>query len=250
MGAPVGRTTMSAKAARLTPRPEVEHGVHQEESAPLRSATVQPARSPGSKVYRAFWLKQLHRWHWISSAVGLVSLLLFSLTGITLNHAGRIEGRSQVTTREIRLPPEKVTALASLSPGRRQPLPDTVAAWIAAEIGVSTAGREAEWSAQEAYVSLPRPGGDAWLTIDRRSGVVLYERTDRGWVSYLNDLHKGRNTGLAWAVFIDVVAAACVISTVTGLLLLQLHARHRPSTWPLVALGVAAPVLIAALLIH
>jgi len=44
---------------------------------------------------------------------------------------------------------------------------------------------------------MPRPGGDAWLSIETDSGVLLYERTERGWISYLNDLHKGRNTGIA-----------------------------------------------------
>ncbi|MGO4778993.1 PepSY-associated TM helix domain-containing protein, partial [Lysobacter sp. 2RAB21] len=34
---------------------------------------------------RSFWLKTLHRWHWISAAVSLIALLLFSITGITLN---------------------------------------------------------------------------------------------------------------------------------------------------------------------
>ena len=43
---------------------------------------------------RAFWMRQLHQWHWISSALCLVGLLLFALTGITLNHAGAIEGWS------------------------------------------------------------------------------------------------------------------------------------------------------------
>jgi hypothetical protein len=97
---------------------------------------------------------------------------------------------------------------------------------------------------------LPRPGGDAWLSIALSSGEVRYERTDRGWVSYLNDLHKGRNTGLAWAIFLDAFAVACVVFCVTGLLLLQLLAGARPSTWPLVGLGVAVPALIAMFFLH
>ena len=102
----------------------------------------------------------------------------------------------------------------------------------------------------EVYVALPGPGRDAWVSIDRQTGEVTSERTDRGWVSYFNDLHKGRNSGAAWFWFIDLFAAACVIFTLTGLLLLQLHARHRPSTWPLVALGTAIPLVIALFLIH
>src|SRR5690606_20652899 len=88
---------------------------------------------------------------------------------------------------------------------------------------------------------MPGPGRDAWLAIDRAGGTVEYERTDRGWVSYLNDLHKGRNAGPAWGWFIDVFALACVVFTVTGLLLLQMHARQRPTTWPWVGLGLVVP---------
>src|SRR3954471_18650021 len=53
---------------------------------------------------RAFWLKHLHRWHWISSAASLVVLLLFSVTGFTLNHAGAIEAAPRVVKRAATLP--------------------------------------------------------------------------------------------------------------------------------------------------
>ncbi len=45
--------------------------------------------------------------------------------------------------------------------------------------------------------ALPRPGGDAWLSVERDSGAISYEITDRGWIAYLNDLHKGRKPGTA-----------------------------------------------------
>ena len=81
----------------------------------------------------------------------------------------------------------------------------------------------------EIYVSLPRPGGDAWLSIDLATGEAQYERTDRGWIAYLNDLHKGRNTGSPGRLFLDIFAVACVVFCVTGLVLLQLHGqRQRP----------------------
>ena len=96
----------------------------------------------------------------------------------------------------------------------------------------------------------PRPGGDGWVSIDRTTGAIKAEVTDRGWVSYLNDLHKGRNAGSGWFWFIDAFAVACILFTLTGLLLLQLHARRRPATWPLVAAGFVVPAFIAILLIH
>ena len=97
---------------------------------------------------------------------------------------------------------------------------------------------------------MPGPGSDAWLSIQRADGALEYERTDRGALSWLNDLHKGRNTGTAWSWFIDVFAVACIVFTVTGLFLLQLHARQRRATWPLVLLGLLIPMLLALLFIH
>ena len=81
-------------------------------------------------------------------------------------------------------------------------------------------------------------------------GEVTFESASRGPVSYLNDLHKGRNTGPAWRFFIDGFAAACLVFAVTGFLLLHLHAATRPSTWPLVGIGVLLPSLLAVFFIH
>jgi hypothetical protein len=202
------------------------------------------------KKRRSYWLKQLHLWHWISSAICLIGLLLFTVTGVTLNHAADIEGRPQVTTRDARLPAPLAGQLGAGPEKGKAALPPAVSDWLGRELGIPLTGREAEWSAGEAYVSLPRPGGDAWLTIARPSGEVTYERTDRGWVSYLNDLHKGRNTGSVWRWFIDGFAAACLVFSLTGLVLLQLHSHNRPSTWPLVGLGLLVPVLLLTLFIH
>jgi hypothetical protein len=198
---------------------------------------------------RGFWLRTLHQWHWISSAACLVGMLLFAVTGITLNHANRIEGSPTVDNRQVVLPSTLLPLLASPDEGKAA-LPAGIAGWLAGELDASLAGREAEWSADEVYLSLPGPGRDAWLAIDKASGEVEYERTDRGWISYLNDLHKGRNAGPAWGWFIDVFAIACIVFTVTGLFLLQMHARQRPGTWPWVGLGLVVPVLLALLFIH
>jgi uncharacterized protein len=140
--------------------------------------------------------------------------------------------------------------LNSVSPAKKQALPQDVADWIGNQMSLHVAAHEAEWSGREIYVALPRPGGDAWLSIDLATGEIQYERTDRGWISYLNDLHKGRNTGFAWSVFLDVFAISCVVFCVTGLVLLQLLSSARPSTWPLVSLGLVIPVLLAIFFIH
>lgn len=198
---------------------------------------------------RGFWLRTLHRWHWISAAIALAGMLLFAITGITLNHAGRIESAPRTTHRTAVLPPPLRVALGLREDGNA-PLPAAVAQRLDTEFGIALRGRDAEWSAEEVYVSFPSPGADAWLSIDRESGEVEYERTDRGWIAYFNDLHKGRNAGPAWGLFIDAFALACVVFSITGLCLLQLHAGQRPGTWPWIGLGAVLPVLIALLLVH
>jgi hypothetical protein len=194
------------------------------------------------------WLGTLRQWHWISSAVCLVGLLLFAFTGITLNHAAQIEARPTVVTRTAVLPEPLQRELLQQQP--LADLPANLRRWLEDELDLKLAGRQAEWTDEELYLALPRPGGDAWLTLDLASGELEYESTDRGWISWLNDLHKGRNTGIAWSWFIDIFAGACIVFALTGLLLLQRHAGGRPATWPLVTLGLVVPLLLALLFIH
>jgi hypothetical protein len=44
----------------------------------VRDSSMQAGAFPR----RAFWLKHLHQWHWVSSAACLVGMLLFAITGI------------------------------------------------------------------------------------------------------------------------------------------------------------------------
>lgn len=207
-------------------------------------------RKQSDNQRRAYWLKTLHQWHWVSSALCLIAIVLFSVTGFTLNHASDIEAKPAVTRRDAQLPANLRTQLGGHADKDRAALPADVQAWLKQAIGVRVGDQAAEWSDDEAYVALPRPGGDAWLSIDLADGKVQYESTDRGWISYFNDLHKGRNTGPLWRWFIDLFAIACLVFSITGLFLLQLHARQRAATWPLVAFGLAFPLLIALLFIH
>lgn len=195
-------------------------------------------------------LGTVRQWHWISSALCLVGMLLFAVTGITLNHAADIPARHQVTVVEAEVPIDILESwLADDEP--TAVLPADLRDWLRREHGVILRPQlSGEWQHGEFYLSLPRPGGDAWLSIDGDSGELLYERTERGWIAWLNDLHKGRNTGTAWSWFIDVFAVACVVFCVSGLLLLQRHARSRPSTWPLTTLGLVIPLLLILIFIH
>ncbi len=204
-----------------------------------------------TQARRGFWMKHLTRWHWISSATSLIGLILFTITGITLNHAADIDASPTTMSRQAVLPGRLMAPLkVEVADGAKAPLPEPIRAWASDHIGVALPATDAEWSSDEVYLALPRPGGDAWLSVDRANGEIAYERTDRGWISWLNDLHKGRNTGGAWRWFIDIFAGAALVFAITGLVLLQLHGRRRPATWPLVGLGLLIPLLLILLFMH
>jgi len=210
----------------------------------------QKARAKQAARRRAGLLRQMVQWHWISAAICLIGMLLFAITGITLNHAGAIETKPVTVEQEGKLPADLI-AVAKAAQATKAALPDPVRVWLAKELDVKAPkGAVIEWTDDEAYVALPRPGGDGWVTFDAASGDVAVETTSRGWIAYLNDLHKGRNSGPVWSLFLDVFALGCVVFCVTGLVLLQLHSHARRITWPLVGLGLVIPLVLALLFIH
>ena len=192
--------------------------------------------------------RTMHLWHWISAAVCFAALILFTVTGITLNHASAIGSTPEVQTGAARAP---APVLAAVAPGVSESgAPSPVVDWVKREFGIAVGNAGAEWSEEELYLSAPGPGRDAWVSIDRASGAAKYETTDRGWVAYFNDLHKGRNTGLVWTIFIDVVAAAVLFFALTGMVLLWIQARQRKSTWPLITGGVGLVVALMIFFAH
>jgi hypothetical protein len=217
---------------------------------PPRSPEAAPAALPGAR--RAMWLKTLHQWHWISSAICLTAMLLFSITGFTLNHAAQIESKPEVTRIKSVVPAALLPALRSYAEQHvdgEAPVPGALVEWANGAFPVDLRGRSAEWSEEDAYIALPRPGGDAWLRVSL-DGKAEYELTSRGVISWLNDMHKGRNTGVAWSWFIDIFALACLVFCITGFLIMKIHAANRPSTWPVIGFGIVLPAVLALLFVH
>jgi hypothetical protein len=126
------------------------------------------------QVYRT-----THLLHWISAAVCLAGLLLFSITGITLNHSSAISASPVVVTRQAQVPEALRGSLAG-EHAAADAVPAPLADWIASEFGVTNGSANVEWSADELYLSAPGPGRDAWVSIERADGSTRFESTDRG----------------------------------------------------------------------
>ena len=80
---------------------------------------------------------------------------------------------------------ELLAQLNSVSPAKKQALPQDVADWIGNQMSLHVAAREAEWSGREIYVALPQPGGECLAqhrSRDRRGSV----RANRSWLDFLS----------------------------------------------------------------
>ena len=204
---------------------------------------------PASTFARsAFWRKQLRQWHWISSALSLMLVLLFAITGFTLNHASSLEEEGISTQAEHPLPAPLVDELSAI---------ETESVLTAAQVQAIKSATRFDLSGQlarneygEMIFDLAQPGKDASLILDLNAGLAYSEQIDRGMIALLNDLHKGRNAGPSWSLLIDLAAACFVIFAVTGFALLWMQARMQPSTWPLTTLGVILPVIAYLLFVH
>jgi hypothetical protein len=195
-------------------------------------------------------LGSARQWHWISAAICSIGMLFFSWTGITLNHAGDIPANANITTLEDELPTDILGPWHAIEDDKST-LPSLVREYLIANHGLYIDNNiVGELSDGEFYLSMPNPGVDAWLSIDLESGELIYERTDRGWISFFNDLHKGRYTNEAWRWFIDIFAVISIVFCLSGLWLLYKQSTFRLSTWPMVSLGVLVPLVIILISLH
>lgn len=189
-----------------------------------------------------------HRWaRWVHvyvSMFALVVVLLFGLTGLTLNHpewsigaSGRTANVAGTLPTALHRPDEAIDFLS-------------ISEFVRTEYGVT--GRIADFGtdASGAYITYRSPGNGADLTFDPTTGAYSLVLDDRGWLGIVNDLHRGRNAGGAWAWTIDVSALFLITLAVTGLALELVVRRKRRTALVVAAAGsifTAAMVTLAVM---
>jgi len=101
----------------------------------------------------------------------------------------------------------------------------------------------------EVTLDFKGPGYDASIYIDQLEPMAEVSVTDYGTVAWLNDLHKGRNTGAAWHWFIDLSAVLMVLFVLTGVVLLVPKKRtlRTAMAWTLVGSGATVSLYLMSL---
>ena len=182
------------------------------------------------------------RWlHIYVSMFGLIAVLFFSVTGVTLNHPdwflGGMESR---TDAEGRVDPRLLTA--SSPSGEVAKL--EVVEHLRATHGVRGAVVEFRVDDDEVLVAFKGPGYAADAFINRDDGRYTLSETAHGLVGVINDLHKGRDSGPVWSLVVDVSAVLLVVISLSGLILIfYLKLRRVPGVVVAVAGGLVVGLL-------
>jgi uncharacterized protein len=174
----------------------------------------------------AKWMRWLHIY---LSMFSLAAVLFFSLTGITLNHPdwafGQVE-RKREAKGQVDL--KWVGRNTGAGEAQALPVPDPsnqvakleVVEYLRKTYAIRGALAEFRVDDNECVVSFKGPGYSADTFIDRESGEYSLTELDHGLIALINDLHKGRDTGPAWSLVIDLSAGLMTLISLTGLVLL------------------------------
>jgi uncharacterized protein len=182
------------------------------------------------------------RWlHIYTSMISLLVVLFFALTGITLNHPDWVFGTQEVTKNTTGTLPATWQANGK---------PDwlTVVEYLRASAGVKgIAGDYVIAGSADPQDSLGfhAPGYSADVFIAKDTGAYKLSVTQQGFVAVLNDFHKGRDSGGAWAWVIDVSGGFLALIALTGLgLLLYLKKIRRAALLTMLGGAVLIGVLM------
>lgn len=184
-------------------------------------------------------LNTLLRWlHVYSSLFTLFVVLLFSVTGLTLNHPewsfGTVQKRTEVTGQMPR---------AWVGPNVTGSKLEIVE-FLRRQHGFRGAVSEFRIDNAECTLSFRAPGYAADGFLDRRSGAYQFTVAADGLVAMMNDLHRGKAPGRAWAWVIDLSTIFLVLISLTGFGMLLYLKRTRVSALWTGGVGLALVTLI------
>jgi hypothetical protein len=162
------------------------------------------------------------RWlHIYVSMTSFVVVLFFAVTGWTLNHPDKFAGlerrRQAAGTIDAKL----------TNTGGVEPAKSDIIEALRRDQHVSGTLTDFRVDDDQVSVAFKGPGYVADAYIDRRSGKYEFSESRLGPVAILNDLHKGRDTGGAWKLLIDISAGLLAFISLSGLVLLYFIHKHR-----------------------
>jgi hypothetical protein len=177
--------------------------------------------------------------HIYVSMAGFTLVLLFAVTGLTLNHQDFGLAARETTKKSVEVPADLVQ-----SPDR-----GSLAKHFEESVGIRSPLTDYREDEAEVQMTFAAPGRRSVVTIDRATRTAEVDTETRGLLGRLDDLHKGLDSGRPWYWVIDITAVLLTVSSLTGMItLFSLRARRR-SGFVVGGVGILTVVLIYALLV-
>jgi uncharacterized protein len=188
------------------------------------------------------------RWlHLYLSMVSFAIVLFFAVTGITLNHQEWFSDQ-QKTTVHHGIAQAKMLGNRAAQGDAANVDKLGLVEMLRAQ-GIHGAVSDVRVDDSQIEISLKAPGYSADAFIDRDSGKYDLTETYNGFVAVINDLHKGRDSGRVWSMFIDVSAVLLTLVSATGLLLIWFIHKRRTTGILLAVLGAVLCVVLYRLFV-
>jgi hypothetical protein len=207
--------------------------------------------SPGSQRRGSQRFFAAIRWlHIYLSLLGFTALAFFSATGLTLNHPTWFGAApDRLEEHHGHMNTQWLSAGTSSTDDGFVVDKLAVVEFLRSEHRLQGAVAEFRVDDAECLVTFKGPGYAADAFIDRGSGRYDLTISQHGAIAILNDLHKGRDSGRAWSLVIDLSALLMLVSSITGLVLLLSLKRRRTAGLVTAVVGTAALVAVYAWLV-
>lgn len=182
--------------------------------------TIKRSKNVPEKKTTSVW----HRLHICVSVLSFVVVLFFSVTGLTLNHAGWFNGKvvEQKYSGNVPIAWVNVTDTTQIKKLEFVEL-------LRKSFGIKGYVSDFLIQDDQCSVSFKGPGYSAIAFIVRKDGSFKVTELKRGLGAILNDLHKGHNTGKGGTWLIDVAAIFLALVALSGLVML-LFGRTKASS--------------------
>jgi len=169
------------------------------------------------------FLARATRWlHIYLSMFSFVIVLFFSITGLTLNHADYFQNKSVFTDYKGKLDTQWVNSTDTLKIKKLE-----IVEFFRNKYKVKGAVADFRIDDREISYSYKAPGYEADIFINKEDGSYTLTQTSQGLMGFINDLHKGRDTGKTWLLIIDISAILLIIISASGLILLFFLKKKR-----------------------
>ena len=180
--------------------------------------------------------------HAYISAAAFLILILFSVTGVFINHPEwKWTTAATDSTSTVQLTPAEVVAVqAAPEPGK------ALVEAVAAKTSLVGGYNSADSYAGTILVRLTGVKGASDLSANMATGQVDITQRRPGLVTLMGELHRGRDSGATWRAIIDISAVAITLLSLIGFVLFfSLRFRLRTS---LILTGVSLLVMVGAVI--